>query len=132
MRQPPERGLVDFLTGAMMQTAQDGPRLKAGVTSGCGRVERKDMSSRSNHQRLQALEAQMQAAAEAMDFEEAARLRNEIARLKGEAVAKEDEDTVTVGQPPPGAVGLGTHVPVREPPKGWVKPKKPDWMKRGK
>ena len=87
------------------------------------------MSSRSNHQRLLALEAQMQAAAEAMDFEEAARLRNEIARLKGEAVGGGGEEgTVTVGQPPPGAMGLGTHVPVRQPPKGWVKPKKPDLM----
>lgn len=88
------------------------------------------MSSRSNHQRLLALEAQMQAAAEAMDFEEAARLRNEIARLKGEggAPGEESEGTVTVGQPPPGAMGLGTHVPVRQPPKGWVKPKKPDLL----
>jgi hypothetical protein len=89
-----------------------------------------DMSSRSNHQRLQALEAQMGAAAEAMDFEEAARLRNEIARLKGEASREEDAGTVTVGQPPPGAMGLGTHVPVRQPPKGWVKPKKPDMLTR--
>ena len=88
------------------------------------------MSSRSNHLRLVALEAQMQAAAAAMDFEEAARLRNEIARLKGEGIgaAEGDETSVTVGQPPPGAMGLGTHVPVREPPKGWVKPKKPDLM----
>jgi hypothetical protein len=89
------------------------------------------MSSRSNHLRLVALEKQMAQAAEAMDFEEAARLRNEIARLKGETpLAQDDEGTisVTVGQPPPGAMGLGTQVPVRQPPKGWVKPKKPDLM----
>jgi len=85
------------------------------------------MSSRSNHERLQALDKQMRDAAERMDFEEAARLRNEIARLKGE-VPDEAEGTVTVGQPPPGAMGLGTQVPVREPPRGWVKPKKPDPM----
>jgi hypothetical protein len=87
------------------------------------------MSSRSNHERLVALDRQMQAAAERMDFEEATRLRNEIARLKGERpLGEEAEDTVTVSQPPPGAMGLGTQVPVREPPKGWVKPKKPDMM----
>jgi hypothetical protein len=87
------------------------------------------MSSRSIHERLVALEKQMQAAAERMDFEEATRLRNEMARIKGEApVAPGDPDTVTVSQPPPGAMGLGTQVPVRQPPKGWVKPKKPDAM----
>ncbi len=87
------------------------------------------MSSRSINEKLVALNRQMEAAAEALDFEEATRLRNEIARLKGEApVGEGDEDTVTVGQPPPGAMGLGTQVPVRQPPKGWVKPKKPDLM----
>lgn len=87
------------------------------------------MSSRSIHERLVALEKQMQAAAEAMDFEKATALRNEMARIKGEApVEAGDPDTVTVSQPPPGAMGLGTQVPVRQPPKGWVKPKKPDLM----
>lgn len=81
------------------------------------------MSSRSIHEKLVALTEQMQAAAEAMDFEKAAALRNEIARLMGER-----EDGGIVGQPPPGAMGLGTQVPVREPPKGWVKPKKPDLL----
>ena len=88
------------------------------------------MSSRSNHLRLVALEKQMAQAAEAMDFELATSLRNEIARLKGETPLPSEDDTVTVtvGQPPPGAMGLGTQVPVRQPPKGWVKPKKPDAM----
>ena len=81
------------------------------------------MSSRSIHEKLVALTEQMQAAAEAMDFEKAAALRNEIARLMGER-----EDGGIVGQPPPGAMGLGTQVPVREPPKGWVKSKKPDLL----
>jgi hypothetical protein len=84
------------------------------------------MSSRSIHQKLVALTEQMQAAAEAMDFEKAGALRNEIARLKGESGG--EGDSVTIGQPPPGAMGLGTQVPVRQPPKGWVKPKKPDLM----
>jgi hypothetical protein len=86
------------------------------------------MSSRSIHEKLVALTEQMQAAAEAMDFEKAGALRNEIARLKGESGG--EGDSVTVGQPPPGAMGLGTQVPVRQPPKGWVKPKKPDLMTR--
>ncbi len=89
------------------------------------------MSSRSNHERLLALTRRMEEAAAAMDFEQATALRNEIARLKGEApLAEGDPDSVTVGQPPPGAMGLGTQVPVRQPPKGWVKPKKPDFMTR--
>ena len=91
------------------------------------------MSSRSNHLKLVALEKQMSRAAEAMDFEEAARLRNEIAHLRGEMpeIPKVDDEggfSTTVSQPPPGAMGLGTNVPVRQPPKGWVKPKKPDFM----
>ena len=87
------------------------------------------MSSRSINLRLTELAKEMAAAAEAMDFEKATALRNEIAQLKGEGPVQEgDPDTVTVGQPPPGAMGLGTQVPVREPPKGWVKPKKPDMM----
>ncbi|KQX35818.1 hypothetical protein ASD04_12215 [Devosia sp. Root436] len=74
----------------------------------------------------------MEAAAAEMDFEKATRLRNEMARIKGEAPVQEgDPDTVTVSQPPPGAMGLGTQVPVRQPPKGWVKPKKPDFMTKG-
>ncbi len=79
------------------------------------------MSSRSNHARLVALEKQMDEAAAAFDFEKAAALRDEIARLKGESEA-------IVGQAPPGQIGLGSNAPLREPPKGWVKPKKPDFM----
>jgi len=68
-----------------------------------------------------ALEKEMEAAAADFDFEKAAALRDEIARLRGE------EDDI-VGQPPPGQMGLGSNVPVRQPPKGWKKPKKPDAM----
>lgn len=63
----------------------------------------------------------MEEAAQNFDFERAAALRGEIARWKG-------EDEGIVGQPPPGQMGLGSNVPVREPPKNWVKPKKPDLM----
>jgi len=91
------------------------------------------MSSRSINEKLVALGKQMEAAAAEMDFEKATALRNEMARIRGEApVSEGDPDTVTVGQPPPGAMGLGTQVPVRQPPKGWVKPKKPDFMTKGK
>lgn len=95
------------------------------------------MSSRSNHARLVALEAEMERAAADFDFEQAAALRDEIARLKGElgdATVIVDEAgnpvEVSVGQAPPGQIGLGSNAPVRKPPTGWVKPKKPDPMTR--
>ena len=91
------------------------------------------MSSRTNHARLVALERQMEQAAADFDFEKAAALRDEIARLKGEygqatTVVDESGDAVkvVVGQAPPGQIGLGSNAPLRQPPKGWVKPKKPD------
>jgi Helicase subunit of the DNA excision repair complex len=93
------------------------------------------MSSRSNHARLVALEKEMAAAAAAFDFEKAARLRDEMARLKGEdaetsAILDADGNVVevSVGQAPPGQIGLGSNAPLRQPPKGWKKPKKPDLM----
>lgn len=92
------------------------------------------MSSTSIHRKIVALEKQMQAAAEALDFEAAARLRNEIDALRGNAPAAVSDDgaplTTTVSQPPPGAMGLGTHLPVVAPPKNWKRPKKPDPMTR--
>jgi len=87
------------------------------------------MSNASIHRKIVALEKDMAKAAQAMDFETAAALRNQIAHLRGELPATSDDDdtvTVTVSQPPPGAMGLGTHIPVAAPPKGWKKPKKPD------
>lgn len=96
------------------------------------------MSSRSNHERLMALETEMNEAAAAFDFERAAALRDAIARLRGEAgdptVILDEEGnavSVTVGQAPPGQIGLGSNAPVRKPPRGWTKPKKPDPMTRG-
>ncbi|HZY68135.1 MAG TPA: UvrB/UvrC motif-containing protein [Devosia sp.] len=78
------------------------------------------MSSQSIERKLNELTKRMQEAALAEDFELAARLRNDIEELKGPAVR----------QPPPGQMGLGTHVPVAAPPKGWKRPRKPDPMTR--
>jgi hypothetical protein len=73
------------------------------------------MSSQSIQRKIEDLTKQMAEAAAAEDFERAARLRNEIVDLKGPAVR----------QPPPGQMGLGTHIPVAAPPKGWKRPRKP-------
>jgi hypothetical protein len=81
------------------------------------------MSLSAIDRKLMSLEKAMQAAAEAEKFEEASRLLAEIRALRGEA-----EGRPTARQPPPGQMGLGTHVPVAEPPKGWKPPKKPDPM----
>jgi hypothetical protein len=83
------------------------------------------MSLASINRRIEALTADMQKAAEAEDFETAARLRNEIAALKGEA-----EGSPLVRQPPPGEMGLGTHIPVAARPRNWRPPRKPDPMTR--
>jgi hypothetical protein len=84
------------------------------------------MSSQSIERKVADLNRRMHEAAAAEDFELAARLRNEIEEVKGSGVRK----------PPPGEMGLGTHVPVAAPPKGWKRPKKPDPMtshvKRGR
>lgn len=100
------------------------------------------MSLQSVHKKIAALEKEMHEAAANLDFERAASLRNEIDALSGKAPRQADEDigpaATVVSQPPPGAMGLGTHIPVAEPPKGWKKPRKPDLMtsnvrgKRGK
>lgn len=76
------------------------------------------MSSQSIQRKIEALTAQMLKAAEAEDFETAARLRNDIEQLKGPTVRK----------PPPGQMGLGTNIPVAAPPEGWVRPRRPDPM----
>ena len=60
--------------------------------------------------------------------ERAMRLRDEIAVLKGQG----DSGSAAVRQPPPGQMGLGTHIPVAAPPKGWKPPKKPDSLTKGK
>ena len=73
------------------------------------------MSLSAIERRIAALAEQMRQAAAVEDFETAARLRNEIAALKGQA---------------PAQMGLGTHLPVVAPPAGWTRPRKPDPMTR--
>ena len=77
------------------------------------------MSLAAIQRKVLELEAQMRVAVEREDYEAAARLRDEIAALKGGGAVR---------KPPPGEMGLGTQVPVVEPPKGWKRPKRPDLM----
>ncbi len=90
------------------------------------------MSLMAISRKIAALEKQMAAAAAVENFEEALRLRDEVAELKGQAPILEEEpdraDTPLVRQPPPGQMGLGTHIPVAAPPEGWARPKRPDPM----
>ena len=85
------------------------------------------MSSQSIQRKVEDLTRRMSEAAEAQDFELAASLRNELDAIRGGAAIR---------KPPPGEMGLGTHIPVSAPPKGWKRPKKPDPMtsniKRGR
>lgn len=85
------------------------------------------MSSQSIQRKVEELSRQMAEAAEAEDFERAAALRDELDALQGKSLVR---------KPPPGEMGLGTHIPVAAPPKGWKRPRKPDPMtsniKRGR
>ncbi|HXE02996.1 MAG TPA: UvrB/UvrC motif-containing protein [Methyloceanibacter sp.] len=85
------------------------------------------MSMSGIERKIAELSREMADAVAAEDFERAAALRDEIAVLKGQAGVAEGP---VVRQPPPGQMGLGTHVPVVAPPKGWHPPKKPDPMTR--
>ena len=78
---------------------------------------------------LEKLRLRMEAAAEAMDFEAAARLRDQISVLRG----RDDDDATEIDtsgleRHKPGAMGLGSSAQAVEPPPGWVPPKRPDPM----
>ncbi len=77
------------------------------------------MSLTAIEKKIAELTAEMAKAAEAEDFERAAALRNEIEALKGGGLIR---------KPPPGEMGLGTHIPVAAPPEIWKRPRKPDPM----
>ena len=76
----------------------------------------------------------MAAAAEALDFEEARRLRDRIALIRGGASIEQAEAAETAGlqRQKPGAMGLGTSQQKVSPPPGWTPPPRPDPMTRGR
>lgn len=80
---------------------------------------------------LESLHREMAAAADALDFERARRLRDRIALLRAGA---DDTavDTSGLTRQQPGAMGLGTSRQQVVPPPGWVKPAKPDPMTKRK
>lgn len=82
---------------------------------------------------LEALRLRMEAAAEAMDFEEASRLRDQLSILRGQpgAPIPDELDTSRLRRQQPGAMGLGTSDQKMTPPPDWTPPKKPDPMTSG-
>lgn len=76
----------------------------------------------------------MEAAAAALDFEEAARLRNQLSLLRGGASLADVDglDTSGLDRQEPGRMGLGTSQQRVDPPPGWKRPRKPDPMTKGK
>ena len=82
---------------------------------------------------IESLQRRMDAAARALDFEEAQRLRDRISLMRGGASAAEAEEADTSGlvRQQPGAMGLGTSQQRMTPPAGWQRPVKPDPMTSG-
>lgn len=84
---------------------------------------------------IEELRRRMEAAAEAMDFEEASRLRDQISLLRGRPEGADDAgpiDTTGLERQQPGRMGLGTSQQRMTPPPGWTPPKKPDPMTKGR
>jgi hypothetical protein len=83
---------------------------------------------------IETLRLQMEAAAAALDFEEARRLRDRISLLRGADAATDPAgiDTEGLTRQQPGAMGLGTSQQRMTPPPGWTPPPKPDPMTKGR
>lgn len=83
---------------------------------------------------LQSLQKRMEAAAEALDFEEAKRCRDKISLMRdgATAAAAEEADFSGLTRQQPGAMGLGTSQQKVTPPPGWKPPPKPDPMTAGR
>lgn len=83
---------------------------------------------------LQTLQKKMEAAAEALDFEEAKRCRDKISLMRdgASAAAAEEADFSGLTRQQPGAMGLGTSQQKVTPPPGWRPPTKPDPMTSGR
>lgn len=83
---------------------------------------------------IKTLREQMEAAALAMDFEEAGRLRDRITLMRGGATAAEAgaADGSGLERQRPGAMGLGTSQQRVVPPPDWKPPPRPDPLTRGR
>lgn len=83
---------------------------------------------------LEDLQRAMDAAANALDFEEARRLRDRINLMRGGASAEAvaEADTSGLVRQRPGTMGLGTSRQRPVPPPGWKPPRKPDPMTSGR
>lgn len=83
---------------------------------------------------IQDLQRRMAAAADAEDYEEARRLRDRIAMMRGGASAEEAAaaDATGLVRQQPGRMGLGTSRQQVEPPPGWTPPPRPDPGTRGR
>jgi hypothetical protein len=79
------------------------------------------------------LRRRMEVAADAMDFEEARRLRDQLLLVRGGATLDEAEraDTSGLVRQQPGRMGLGTSQQRVTPPEGWTPPIKPDLRTKG-
>jgi hypothetical protein len=77
---------------------------------------------------LEQLRLDMEAASQAGDFEEAARLRDRLSLLRDQpdAAPSIDIDTSRLKRQEPGKMGLGTSDQVMKPPPGWKPPPRPD------
>jgi hypothetical protein len=83
---------------------------------------------------IETLRRKMEAAARALDFEEAQRCRDRISLMRGGATAAEAEEADVSGltRQQPGAMGLGTSQQRLTPVPGWQPPAKPDPMTSGR
>ena len=82
---------------------------------------------------IEDLQRAMEAAAQALDFEEAKRLRDRINLMRGGAEADDAAraDTSGLVRQQPGAMGLGTSRQRPITPPGWKPPPKPDLKTTG-
>lgn len=78
------------------------------------------------------LQKRMDAAAAALDFEEAGRLRDLIALARQTGADPATLDAAGLKRQQPGAMGIGSEKPVPVRPDDWIKPKKPDPMTRNR
>ena len=83
---------------------------------------------------IEELQSDMEAAARALDFEEARRIRDRINLMRGGADATEaaQADTSGLVRQQPGAMGLGTSRQRPVPPPNWKPPPKPDLNTSGR